>query len=108
MSLSSCARGAKPHRNPPRPSHGVARLALSINGVDYNVRPIPVTGAIASRLYLLDKPDGSTYSVAQTLDGLSCDCADFTFRRDGIDPNGCKHIKALVAVRLLDYREGGA
>jgi hypothetical protein len=105
--MSSVTRPcAGEQRIPTRPSHGVARLTLTINGVAYNVRPIPMTGAIASRLYLLRKPDGTTYSVAQTLDGLFCDCADYTFRRDGIDPDGCKHIKAMVAVRLLD-REGG-
>jgi hypothetical protein len=94
-------------RQPARPPHGVARLTLFINGVAYNVRPIPVTGAIATRLYRLRKPDGTTHVVASTLDGLSCDCADSPFGRDGIDPDGCQHIRALVAVRLLDSRKGG-
>jgi hypothetical protein len=95
-------------RQPARPSHGVARLTLFINGVAYHVRPIPVTGAIATRLYLLRKPDGTTHFVASTLDGLSCDCDDHTFHRDSIDPDGCQHIKALVAVRLLDSRKAVA
>ncbi len=33
--------------------------------------------------------------------GHTCDCPDFIFHRDGLDPGGCKHIKALVACGLL-------
>ncbi len=30
-----------------------------------------------------------------------CDCPDYIFRRDGLDPSGCKHIKALVGSGLI-------
>ncbi len=32
---------------------------------------------------------------------FGCDCPDFIFRRDGIDPRGCLHIQAVKA--LLGY-----
>jgi hypothetical protein len=86
----------------------VARLTLFINGTAYNVRPISIAASVATRLYRLRKADGTAYNVAMTLDGPICDCPDFTFHRDGIDPDGCKHIKAMIAVRLLDSPKGGA
>ena len=36
----------------------------------------------------------------------TCDCPDFTFKREGIDPEGCKHIKALVACGLIEPKLG--
>jgi hypothetical protein len=89
-------------------SHGVARLTLSINGVAYSVRPILITGAVATRLFRLRKADGTTHLVTSTLDGLSCDCDAYTFRHNGIDANGCEHLNAMVAVRLCDSPKGGA
>jgi hypothetical protein len=83
-------------------------LTLTINGVYYRVTPFPITGSVATKVFRLRKADGTHYTVASTLDGLSCDCADYTFRRDGIDSAGCKHIKAMVAVGLLDPKGGVA
>ena len=42
------------------------------------------------------------YDVAQTPYGPECDCPDFIFRRAGLDPHGCKHVRALVACGLID------
>src|SRR5688572_32441367 len=85
-----------------RPAHGTARLTLTINGQSYTIRPIPsdAFGAVG-RAFRLRKSDGTTYDVAETVHGPTCDCGDFTFRRDGIDPAGCKHIRALSVFTLL-------
>jgi hypothetical protein len=99
------AKGAAaPTTNKPRkvePVHGVARLTLSISGTDYRLRRIPTDPSAALRAWRLRKADGTHYTVAVTEHGPCCDCADFTFRRDGLDPNGCKHIASLRAVGLL-------
>jgi hypothetical protein len=89
----------------------VARLSLFINGTAYDVHPIDADGSAAARAFRLRKFDGTEYDVAQAPQGLSCDCPDFTFHREGIDPEGCKHIKALVAcglVRKTDRAKGAA
>lgn len=88
-------------RKPARPAHGTCRLTLAINGTDYNVRPTPADSFAAIRAYRLRKADGTTYDVAETVHGHTCDCPDFIFHRDGLDPDGCKHIKALVACGML-------
>ena len=90
-----------------KPAHGTCRLTLTINGTTYNVRPIAVDRDAALKAYRLKKNDGTHYNVAQTTHGLTCDCPDFVLSRDGIDPDGCKHIKAMVACGLFD-RKGGA
>jgi hypothetical protein len=89
-------------RKPARPAQAVARLSLFINGKAYHVRPLSVDPDVHSRAFRLRKFDGIEYDIAQTEHGITCDCPDFTFNRDGIDPDGCKHIKALVACGLMD------
>ena len=89
-------------RKPARPPHGVARLTLHINSTAYSVRPLWCDGIHATRLFRLHKAGTPTrYVIALTPDGPVCDCPDYTFNRDGIDPEGCKHIKAMLAVGLL-------
>jgi hypothetical protein len=89
-----------------RPARAVCRLTIAINGTDYQVNPNPAAACAALRAYRLSKADGTTYDVAQTVHGLTCECPDFIFHRDGIDPDGCKHIKAMVAYGLLDCKGG--
>jgi hypothetical protein len=100
--LRQCSR-----RKPARPPHGVARLTLHINGVTYNVRPIACDPTAALQAFRLRKADGTAYHVALTPDGLTCDCPDFTWHRngDGVD-DCCKHIKAMIAVGMLRARQG--
>jgi hypothetical protein len=87
-----------------KPATGTARLTLTINGSGYIVRPTRPDAFAALRAFRLRKADGTIYDVAETVHGNTCDCADFIFHRDGIDPAGCKHVKALVAVGLLPGR----
>lgn len=84
------------------PARAVHRLIMEINGVDYRVEP----NRCGTRAYRLCKRDGTAYDVAATDFGPTCDCPDFIFRRDGIDPDGCKHIKAMVAYGMLDGLDG--
>jgi hypothetical protein len=100
-----CAPAAR--RRPARPAHGTCRLTLTINGTAYSLRPNPADSFAALKAFRLRKADGTVYDVAETVHGLECDCPDFVFHRDGTDPDGCKHVKALVACGLLG-RRGGA
>jgi hypothetical protein len=94
--------------SPPRRSKAAGRkgpscLLLIIDQTIYFVRSLHCDAALALRAFRLHKADGTLYDVAQTRYGPQCDCPDFIFRRDGIDPAGCKHVKALVAQGLLDF-----
>jgi hypothetical protein len=89
------------NRKPARPAHGTCRLTLTINGTTYALRRIPCAPGAARRAFRLRKANGTTYHVAATVHGAVCDCPDFTFHRDGIDPQGCKHVKALSVVGLM-------
>jgi hypothetical protein len=77
------------------------RLFLSMDETLYAIRPIPVDGAGPTRIFRLNKFDGTAYDVVETVRGPQCDCPDFIFRREGIDPGGCKHVRALVAYGLI-------
>jgi hypothetical protein len=76
-------------------------MVLRIQNTTYGVDRLPCDPEAAQRLYRLRKPDGTGYHVAQTGYGPECDCPDFLFRRAGLDPSGCKHVRALVAYGLL-------
>jgi len=82
-----------------RPS---SRLILWIGDTLYAVRQISCDPIIADRAFRLFKSDGTIYDVIQAPFGAECDCPDFLFRRDGLDPAGCKHIQALVAQGLIE------
>ncbi len=99
------SHGTLPRRRIIGPARADCRLTMEINGVDYGVEPNPPRSLAVARAYRLRKRDGTAYDVAQTDFGLTCDCPDFIFHRDGLDPDGCKHIKALVAYGLLDGKE---
>jgi hypothetical protein len=91
-----------PARPLAKPHFEGARLSLFINGTAYDLQPIAADESAALRAFRLRKFDGTEYDIAQTAEGTSCDCPDFTFHREGIDPGGCKHIKAIVACGLID------
>lgn len=77
-------------------------LSLSINRTPYEVHPLSGDREVAVKGYELRKGNGTSYHVAQFRHGCECTCPDFIFRRDGIDPSGCKHIKALGACLMLE------
>src|SRR5690242_17481677 len=94
--------GGQPRRRrPARPAHGTCRLTLTINGTAYAVRPVPADPSAALQAFRLRKGDGTAYYVARQPHGCECDCPDFIFHRDGLDPAGRKHVKALRACGLL-------
>jgi hypothetical protein len=83
---------------------GRCRLTLTINGVHVSVRPIqseddPIRRAF--RLQRIPLRSGVIFDVAETVQGSTCDCPDFVFRREGLDPHGCLHIRAMRTVGLL-------
>jgi hypothetical protein len=80
---------------------GTCGLTLRINGESYRVRPIPAEFGVM-RAFRLTKRSGEFHDVSHQVYGHECTCGDFVFRRDGIDPAGCKHIRAARAVGLLD------
>jgi len=81
---------------------GTSHLFLSISQSVYLVHSLSCDPGTALKAYRLNKSDGTLYDVAQTRFGPECDCPDFIFRRAGLDPAGCKHVKALVAQGLID------
>lgn len=92
----------------PRLAAPASQLLLVINRTVYRVKPIRCDPTGAVRAFRLKKPDGTLYDVAQTQFGAQCDCPDFVYRRDGLDPDGCKHVKSLVAEGLIDPAPAGA
>ncbi len=78
------------------------RLDLTIGGTSYALEPIASRARSRSAAFRLVKRDGTIYDVESTTHGPVCDCPDYVFRRDGLDPTGCKHIKALVGSGLIE------
>lgn len=91
-----------PSRAKSNPARHKFRLFLTIDDYPYAVQPLLSDPYETRRVYRLTKPDGTSYDVAETHEGLICDCPDFIYRRDGIDPVGCKHICALVSCGLIE------
>ncbi|WP_406700764.1 hypothetical protein V5E97_18410 [Singulisphaera sp. Ch08] len=80
----------------------LSHLYLTINKSLYLVEPLECGPGAAVRAFRLNKGDGTLYDVAQTSYGPECDCPDFIFRRAGLDPSGCKHVRALVGQGLIE------
>ncbi|WP_235963168.1 hypothetical protein [Tautonia rosea] len=100
--MSQAMTASRVSPTPVAPKGRTFQLYLTIDRFPYHVRPIVTDPILARRAFQLTKPDGASYSVSQTRDGLVCDCPDFIYRRDGLDPAGCKHIRALVSCGLLE------
>jgi hypothetical protein len=101
---------AHPALDPPIDQAGVVLWIESPRGRDrYLMTAIAADpGSDCTALYALTKigPDDRAgpeppHYVAQTWDGPTCDCGDYQFRREGIDPKGCKHIQALTLSGFL-------
>ena len=98
--MATATKARKPRKATPAPS--TCRLIIEIGDTAYRVRPIPAPAFGHRRAYRLRKGDGTAYDVADTLHGATCDCGDQVFRREGLDALGCKHIRALREVGLID------
>jgi hypothetical protein len=81
-----------------------SRLVLTIDRTAYVILPLPRALDPSKRAYRLIKGDGAVYDLSESSYGPSCDCPDYIFRRDGLDPAGCKHVKALVQHGLIGGR----
>lgn len=75
------------------------RLTLTIRGTVYAVRRV---ASEDGRAFRLGKRDGEAHDVAETPYGPTCTCGDYVWRREHLDPAGCKHIRSLRAVGLID------
>jgi hypothetical protein len=89
-----------PRKRKPRPPD-TCRLVLQIRGESYRVRPVRPLPPGVVRTWKLRKGSGTTYTVAESPRGSTCDCGDFTYRRGG-DSGGCKHVRATRAVGLIE------
>ncbi|WP_435016550.1 hypothetical protein TA3x_004119 [Tundrisphaera sp. TA3] len=78
------------------------RIDVTIDRNTYELARLDCDASIGRKAFRLTKRDGVAYDVAETVHGPTCDCPDFIFRRDGLDPDGCKHIRALVDSGLID------
>lgn len=81
-----------------------SRLVLTIDRTAYVILPLPRALDPSKRAYRLIKGDGVAYDLSESRYGPSCDCPDYIFRRDGLDPAGCKHVKALIQHGLIGGR----
>lgn len=93
---------------PTEPVQGTCRLTLEI---DRTLQSGKVVAEVYRVLFLhpypeadpawrLVKTDGTHYDVTW-LNGGTCTCGDFTYRRQQKDPKGCKHCAALRTLGLL-------
>jgi hypothetical protein len=76
---------------------------MNIGDRMYQVRPVRCDPVVGRRAFRLLSDAGDLYDILQhERFGASCDCPDFIFRRDGLDPRGCKHVQALVGCGLIE------
>lgn len=87
------------------PASDTCRLAITIRDIPYSLRPAENDANHPMRAWTLRKLDGTHYTVAETPDGATCDCADWVMRREHLDPRGCKHIRALRVFGLVSETE---
>jgi len=77
-------------------------MVISIDGTHYAVAPLaPAPDAV--KAFRLEKIGGdeAVYDVEELAGVSRCDCADFVFRREGLDTIGCKHIRAAWMMGLI-------
>ncbi len=95
------AQSKAPKRQADHPS---TQLVLTLDLMTYIIVPLANDAGSGRRAFRLIKSDGKVYDLSETRYGPECDCPDFIFRRDGLDPSGCKHIKAMVRHGLIAPR----
>lgn len=109
--MSACAIALPSARKTARAQPAdTCRMQIVIRGVAYDVRPVGGTDVRCFRFRRPATPaDRRVHGTASYVDhhvavgehGPTCDCGDFIFRRDGVDPAGCKHIRVLRALGIL-------
>jgi hypothetical protein len=90
---------------PAAPKARVVTLALAIDHVVYSVTPIRgIEDPEILKAFRLEKKSDAdaVYDVALTVHGLECSCPDFEARHRGLPTAGCKHVRALVELGLLE------
>ncbi len=103
MTMMTATKSARKSSKSARRNELVVSLALSIDHTVYTVTPIKSECPDVCCAWRLHKrSDGSLYDVADTVRGATCDCGDQTFRHEGQDNVGCKHVQALRLMGLLD------
>jgi hypothetical protein len=80
----------------------LCRMVVTIRGTDYTVKPLVVEDDDIRAAWTLRKADGTEYTLSHGIYGAGCTCADQTFRHEGRDDSGCKHIRACRALGLLN------
>lgn len=81
-------------------------LSISVDGTatEYLIEPLdpdPAIGHPALRLLKIGSgSEFAVYDLIRTRHGWTCSCGDFTFRHQN-DGKLCKHLGAVLAVRLL-------
>jgi hypothetical protein len=90
-------------RTAPKPGKSrtadTCRLTLYLRGVAYRVRPLT---SESGRAFRLRKADGTCHDVSETPYGPTCDCGDQVWRHEGRDGIGCKHIRGLRTLGLIE------
>jgi hypothetical protein len=91
----------------PRARRDTCRLTVTIRGEEYHATPLEPEADDVVKAWRLRKASGDAYVVADTADGATCECRDYVYRHEGRDQVGCKHIRSLRALGLLDREDGG-
>src|SRR4051794_9047312 len=79
---------------------GRCKLILRIDGTDYDVRPARPEGFGVVAAFTLRKAGGERHTIAQTIEGPTCDCPDHVYRRKPAGES-CRHVRAARASGLL-------
>jgi hypothetical protein len=68
------------------------------------VRPIRPESSVVVKAWRLRKMDGTAYVVADKIHGATCDCGDYHYCHEGKDKDqtGCKHVRAIRDLGLID------
>jgi hypothetical protein len=88
---------------PPPPPRTAAEVlcALWINRVAYEVAMLTPGAGVRKAYRLHNAVNGKVYDVSLDCHGVACECGDWLYRRDGKDPQGCKHIQALRQLGMM-------
>lgn len=78
------------------------RLDLTTGQSRYAIERLTESLVPNSSAFRLVKGEDTTDGVARTPFGPQCACPDYLFRREGLDPSECKHLKALTGSGLMD------